>query len=108
MSILVKHFIVNPKAITKVFELSVSEEEKQKLTETIILLYHQKLLTVFLENLVENDKKLFLESLLTDSHEETISLLRNKIENIEKVVEESIYDLEEKLLKDFAQVEGNN
>lgn len=102
MSILVKHFVINPRAVSKVLELEVSQLEKQKLTEAVVLLYHQKLLTIFLENLVEADKKLFLELLLNNSQKETISLLREKIANIEQVVQDSIVELEEQILKDFA------
>ncbi len=106
MSILVKNFVNSPKAVIAVNNLDLSESEKTKLTETIILLYHQKLLTIFLEKLIEEDRQLFLEALLSDSQTEAIALLRAKILDIEDVVEAAIIELEEQILNDFAQIEG--
>lgn len=107
MSILVKNFVNNPKVIVAISNLDLSDQEKIKLTETVVLLYHQKLLTKFLEKLVEEDKKLFMEVLLGSSQTAAISFLREKIGGIEKVVEEAIFELEEQILVDFAQIEGN-
>ncbi len=56
MSILVKHFIENPKAIVALEEFSLTKAEKEKLTQAVILLYHQKLLSKFLEKLEKTDK----------------------------------------------------
>ncbi len=107
MSILVKNFVKNPRVVIAINKLEVSDQEKIKLTETVVLLYHQKLLTLFLEKLVEADKKLFMEALLGNSQTEAIRFLREKIEGIEKVVEAAIFELEEQILIDFAQIEGN-
>ena len=105
MSILVKHFVNNPKVVLEINELPLSEEEKIKLTETVILLYHQNLLSKFLEKLEAEDKKLLLEKLLQDSQTEAITFLREKIMNIESVVSDAIVELEEQILNDLASVE---
>lgn len=107
MSILVKSFISNPRVVGTINELDISQTEKVKLTEAMVLLYHQKLLTKFLEKLVEEDRKLFMEQLLVGSQEKAIDFLREKIIDIEIVVEEAIFELEEQILADFAQVRGN-
>mgnify|MGYP001559135925 CR=1 FL=1 len=107
MSILVKNFVNNPRVVIAINNLELSEKEKIKLTETVVLLYHQKLLTLFLEKLVEEDKKLFIEALFGSSQIEAIRFLREKIDDIEKVVEVAIFELEEQILVDFVQIEGN-
>lgn len=107
MSILVKHFVNNPRVVLAINELTLTEEEKVKLTETVVLLYHQKLLSKFLEKLVEEDRRLLMDKLLQESQTEAISLLREKIINIEDVVNEAILELEEQILNDLEQVKGN-
>jgi len=107
MSILVKHFVNNPRIVLEIDKLSLSEEEKIRLTETIILLYHQKLLGKFLEYLEADDKKLLMHTLLQDSQSEAINLLREKIANIEEVVNDAIDELEEQILKDLENVKEN-
>lgn len=106
MSILVKHFVESPKAILALEEFTLTIEEKEKLIETVTLLYHQKLLSKFLEKLENTDKELFLEAFLSDSQEKSINFLRQKIANIETVVEEALLEIEEQILNDFADLKG--
>lgn len=101
MSILVRHFITNPRVLVDIEELSLQEEEKNKLTEIATLIYHQKLLNKFLDKLDEEDKKIFIEKVLTDPKEDSLNFLHEKIEDIEKVVEEAVFEIEEKLLEDI-------
>lgn len=107
MSILVKHFVNNPRVVLAINDLTLSEEEKVKLTETVVLLYHQKLLSKFLEKLVEEDKRLLMEKLLQESATDVINLLREKIIDIEGVVNEAILELDDQILNDLAVVKGN-
>lgn len=106
MSFLVKHFVINPKAIIALEEFDLNEEEKIKLTDAVILLYHQKLLTKFLEKLEKTDKELFLESFMNEPQEKAISFLRERITDIEAVVEEAIAEIEEQILNDFMELKG--
>ncbi len=106
MSILVKHFVNNPRVVLVINKLTLTEDEKVKLTETVVLLYHQKLLSTFLDKLVEEDKRLFMDKLLQESQTDAINLLREKIINIEEVVSEAILELEEQILNDLEIVKG--
>ncbi len=101
MSILVKHFVTNPRVLMDIEGLSLDQEEKNKLTEIATLIYHQKLLNKFLDELIEEDKKIFIDKVLTDSKEDSLNFLYEKIENIEKVVEKAIFEIETKLLEDI-------
>ena len=101
MSILVKHFVTNPRVLIDIEELSLQQEEKNKLTEIATLIYHQKLMNKFLDKLAEEDKKIFIEKVLANPKEDSLNFLHEKIENIEKVVEEAVFEIEEKLLEDI-------
>lgn len=106
MSLLVKHFVKEPKILVQITSLEISEAEKQKLTESIILLYHQQLLNKFLEKLDETSKKAFLELHLSASHEETISFLQEKIDGIENIVERAIEEIDNKIAQDLESLRG--
>lgn len=107
MSLLVKHFVKEPKILVKVHSLTITDEEKQKLTESIVLLYHQQLLNRFLDKLDEVGKKAFLDLHLSSSHEETIGFITQRIENIEAVVQEAIFEIDEKIVEDLQSLEGD-
>jgi len=104
MSLLVKHFVANPKVLFYINDLELSEEEKSKLIELTTLLYHQKLLNKFLDRLEQEDKKIFMEKILVESQESSLDFLHEKIEDIEKVVEEAIFEIEEKLMKEIKSI----
>jgi hypothetical protein len=106
MSLLVKHFVARPKAIEALERLEVSSEEKQQLAEMITLIYHQKLLNRFLEALSEEDKRLFMETFLGSYQEKSFTFLREKIVNIESIVEIALAEIEQKILEDFEELGG--
>lgn len=108
MSIIVRHFVKDPKAFTALGQLKLEESEKEKLTQVITLLYHQKLLNRFLEKLQEEDKRLLIESVMSENHDTTIAFLREKIEDIEQVVSESIIEIEDQVLSDLNELKDKN
>ena len=55
----------------------------------------------FLDKLAEEDKKIFIEKVLANPKEDSLNFLHEKIENIEKVVEEAVFEIEGKLLEDI-------
>lgn len=59
MSLLVKHFIGQPKLLLEVKDLGLEASEREELEGLITLLYHQKLLNRLLEYLEESDKRIF-------------------------------------------------
>lgn len=106
MSILVKTFIKEPKAILKLQKFEMSEVEKNKIAEIITLIYHQQLLNHLLARLDFEGKQLFLEKHLTGNQEEAISFLQERVVDIEKIVEIAVAEIEEKLDCDFAEILG--
>lgn len=107
MSLLVKHFIATPKAIEVLVNLNLNQNEKQELAETTLLIYHQQLLNKFLEILEQEDRKIFMDNLLSEDQEKAFEFLHEKIQGIEQVVEQAVAEIEEKLLNDFALLEDS-
>lgn len=108
MSILVKHFIKEPKIYLEIEKLGLTSEEKFSLTQSVTLLYHQKLLNKLLEYLEEEDKKIFLELLIVGGEENYLEFLHQKIMNLEEIVKNAVEEIEKHLLKDFRSLEESN
>ncbi len=103
MSRLVKHFVKNPKVLVKIETLDLTKGEKNKLTDLAILLYHQKLLNRLLDYLEEEDRKVFLELLVTAEEDRYLEFLHEKITNLEAVVEVAILQIEEQIEADLVE-----
>ena len=108
MSILVRHFLKESKIFIEIEKLDVEEHEKNKLTEMVTLLYHQKLLNKVLEYLQEKDKQVFLELLVVGTGENYLEFLHQKIANLEEVVREAIVGIEEQIIEDFKELKETN
>ena len=108
MSILVRHFIKEPKIFLEIEKLDVEKHEKSKLIEMVTLLYHQKLLNKVLEYLEEKDKQVFLELLLVGTGENYLEFLHQKIANLEEVVEEAIIVIEQQIMEDLKELKEVN
>ncbi|SRR5260221_7941630 len=83
--------------------LEVSTEEKEHL-ETLIdsSLYHT-ILNAILNELSDEDKKLFLEHLLSENDEEILGFLQGKIDHIEDKIQKAAEGLIEELHKDIEE-----
>lgn len=101
MSVIVRHFVKEPKVLIHIESLDLSQAEKDHLQEMAILLYHQKLLNRFLEYLQEEDKKVFLEMVLNRLDENYLEFLHQRIENLEAVVSTAIVEIEQQILEDI-------
>jgi hypothetical protein len=101
LSALVKRYVKNPKVLLRIQNLDITPLEKEKLTEVIGLIYHQKLLNELLLRLDEESKRLFLEKHFSENQNEALSFLEEQIEDIEDVVEKALIEIEEKLLEDL-------
>lgn len=103
MSRLVKNLVKNPKVLVEIQSLELSKKEKEKLTELASLLYHQKLLNRVLDYLEEEDKKIFLEMLVSENDDKYLLFLHERIENLENIVEVAVLEIEEQISKDLKE-----
>ena len=81
MSVLVEHFVKEPKIFIEIEKFNLGKEESERLTQLVTLLYHQKLLNRFLDYLEEEDKKVFLELVVAGTNENYLEFLHQKIES---------------------------
>lgn len=101
MSLLVSHFVGKPKILLEIEKLDFEEHEENRLTELVTLLYHQKLLNRFLDNLIEEDKKIFLELMMTNTNEVYLQFLHQKIANLEEIVSSAVDEVEKQIQQDL-------
>lgn len=85
-------------------ELEVSPEEKEHLEMLIDSSMYHTILNAILSELSEEDKKLFLEQLLSENDEEILSFLQKKIDHIEDKIRSAADGLIEELHKDIKEV----
>lgn len=77
--------------------LGLTVEEKEELIIIAESNIHHIVINTILSELSEDDKKTFLAHIAKDKHEESLQLIKNKIEN----VEEKIKTAGEALLKEL-------
>lgn len=85
-------------------ELEVSAEEKEHLEMLIDSSMYHTILNAILSELSEEDKKLFLEQLLSENDEEILNFLQNKIDHIEDKIKSAADGLIEELHRDIKEV----
>ena len=85
-------------------ELEVSSEEKEHLEMLIDSSLYHTILNAILNELTEEDKKLFLEQLLSEEDVEILHFLQNKIDKIEDKIKTAADGLIEELHKDIKEV----
>lgn len=103
-----KHFyshIVETESITvELNKLDLSEEEKTHLISIADSSLHHAIVEAILSQLKEEDKKIFLEYLVSDEHDKVWELLNQKTENIEEKIKKAAEDLKTELHKDIKEV----
>lgn len=88
-------------------ELEVSEAEKEHLEMLIDSSLYHTILNAILNELSEEDKKLFLEQLLSEEDVEILNFLQNKIDKIEDKIKTAADGLIEELHKDIKEVKNS-
>ncbi len=107
MSLLVKHFVGRPKILLEIESLGLDDSGKKELENLITLLYHQKLLNCFLEYLAEEDKKIFMELVVSGTNEVYLEFLHQKIEKIEEIVESAVVEIEKQIVEHLESLVKN-
>lgn len=95
------HFIEIDAIIIELERMELSEDEKKHLIGIIHSNLHQAILDTILSELSKEDKKIFLVNLSLDNHIKIWEHLKNKIENVEKKVENTAEKLKMEFHKDI-------
>lgn len=103
-----KHFyttIVNLDIVYQALsELDLAEDEKEKLNHLIDTTLHHTVLDAVLSELSEEDKKIFLQHVAAEKHEEIWQLLNRKVVKIEEKIKQAADSLAQELHKDIQEV----
>lgn len=87
-------------------DLEVNErDELQQMVEDNL---HHAILEAILDELSEEDKKIFLEHIAHDAHEKVLIHLRGKIENIEDKIKHTADSVMEELHQEIREVKAED
>lgn len=98
------HIITTDSLHIALEHLEVSEAEKEHLEMLIDSSLYHTILNAILDELSEDDKKLFLEQLLSENDDEILAFLQKKIDNIEDKIKSAADGLIDELHKDIKDV----
>ncbi|MDP2720678.1 MAG: hypothetical protein Q8O75_01930 [bacterium] len=101
MSILVESFFRKEKIILELDALGLEKAEKENLLKLSQEIAELRLLDAVLQRLEAKDKELFLEQLHSSSSEIVAEFLRDKIADIEDILEQHALVLENEIIEDI-------
>jgi len=85
----------------KLTELDLTKDEQNHLVSLLDANIHSTIVHNVLSELSEEDKKVFLENLVSDNHKVTLDHLKIKIDRLEDKIKNSVEDLKKELLEDL-------
>ncbi len=87
----------------KLTEINLSEDEKTHLISLVEANIHSTVIDTVLSELSKEDKKIFLQNLVSNDHEKTWEHLRSRIGKTEDKITKAIGKLKEDLIKDLLE-----
>lgn len=107
-----KHFyshLISTQDITlEIAELEVNKEERVHLLSLTEANIHSTVVSTVLDQLPNEDKKIFLSNLTTGDYRKIWEHLNSKIDNAEEKVQASIKEITRQLLKDIKKAKKLN
>ena len=97
------HLIETSEISLALGDMELSKEERLHLLSLVESNLHHLILDVVLSELSEEDKKVFLEHVATNSHDKVWELLNEKAENIEEKIKKAAQDLKKELYTDIQE-----
>lgn len=103
-----KHFYAHLTETTDIVlelgELDMTSEERIHLLSLIEANIHSAVINTVLSNLDEENKKIFLNNLVTDNHDKTWEHLNKNSKDLEDKIKETVNLIKKELLKDIKKV----
>ncbi len=87
--------------------LAISEEEKNNLHFMIAEILHHHTLDTILDQLNEDDKKLFLQAVHQNEEMTIATILKDKITNYEKVLKEKLQQVQSEILEEIRRIKND-
>jgi len=105
-----KHFyshIIETSTLTlEIAELNIDSNQRVHLLSLAEANIHSVVVANVLNNLSDEDKKVFLKNVALEDHDQTWQHLTSKIKNVEDLVRSTAVKTIEDLLKDIKEVKG--
>lgn len=98
------HIVEIESLVVELEQLNLSKEEKNHLLSLAQSSLHHAILDIILSELSEEDKKIFLNNLILNNHNNVWRHLNSKIKNIEEKIKETSKELIKDLHKDIKEV----
>ncbi len=98
------HIIETSSLSLELGNLKLSQEERVHLITLADANIHAEILDKVLSELSNEDKKVFLENLLHDEHDKTLSHLKEKVEDLEDKIRDSAENVKKELLEDIVKL----
>lgn len=95
------HIVTVDALVIELNSLELTTEERERLLAIAETHLHHTILDAVLEELGQDDKKLFLHSVARDDHHNAWEVLYRNIENVEEKIKKVAEDLKEELKKDI-------
>lgn len=89
-------------------ELDLEEHEREELRDLIDSNVYHAILEAIMDELSEEDKKVFLEHISHDNHDKVWSHLRTRVENIEDKIKSAAELMMRELYKDIKDVKNDD
>lgn len=100
------HLIETSQLSLALGDMELSKDERIHLLSLVESNLHHLILDVVLSELSEEDKKIFLEHVATNSHDKVWELLNKKVANIEEKIKKAAEDLKKELYQDIREAKG--
>ncbi|KKQ67380.1 MAG: hypothetical protein US86_C0001G0307 [Candidatus Daviesbacteria bacterium GW2011_GWA2_38_24] len=97
------HLIELETVIVELNKLELDDNERHHLATLIDSTIHNMVLDTIFSHLSEEDKKLFLEKLSSNDHDEIWNFLNSKVDNIEEKIKLTTKELKDKLHEDLKE-----
>jgi hypothetical protein len=97
------HIVQTESIILELEKLDLSEEEKLELAGLVDTSLHHTILDAILSELTEEDKKIFLQNLEKEDHDEVWKHLNDKVDGIEEKIKKAADALKEEMHEDLKE-----
>lgn len=95
------HLIETTDIVLELGELDLTPEERIHLLSLIEANIHSSVINTVLSSLDEENKKIFLNNLISDNHSKTREHLNKNSKDIENKIKETINSIKKELIKDI-------
>jgi Mg/Co/Ni transporter MgtE len=99
------HLIQITDVTIRLSELDLTEDQKNHLLSLMEANIHSAVIDTVLSELSKEDKKIFLQNLVSDNHERIWEHLKSRIGKAEDKIAKVVKELEEDLIKDMLEAQ---